>query len=203
MSTLRLLLALAAAKGWNLCHVDITAAFLNGVLPANETAYLETPDEFKTAGTDTVCKLHKALYGLKQAPRLWHQTLKAAMQKIGLHPAQGDPSLYVYADGTSVVYVLVYVDDLLLAGPDGPLLNKIKALLLTEFKGRDLGFPTLFLGIKIDRDAATGALKLSQPRHIADALTKFGVTAKPRATPIAPGYDLTPTALTTGRLWAL
>ena len=138
----------------------------------------------------TCANCKRALYGLKQAPRVWHLTLAAAMEEIGFYPATGDPSLYIYADANGVLYCLIYVDDLLLAGPDTALLSLLKAKIMSKFKARDLGFPSKFMGIKFDRDADTGCIKLSQGHAILDAAAKFNISNRPRDVPISPGYLL-------------
>jgi hypothetical protein len=90
------------------------AAFLNGVL--EEEIWLDQPPGFEQGPAGTACRLKKALYGLKQAPRAWHTKLSQELEKLGFVASDADPSLWVlHLDGRSV-YVLVYVDDLLLAG---------------------------------------------------------------------------------------
>lgn len=74
LETIRLVIALACCRGWNLYHLDVKSAFLNGQL--NEEVYVSQPPGYEVKGKeDMVYKLHKALYGLKQAPRAWNKKI--------------------------------------------------------------------------------------------------------------------------------
>lgn len=114
-STIRVMLSLAATYDWEIQQIDIDNAFLHSIL--FEDVYMSQPvgyinSEFPTA----VCKLHKAIYGLKQAPRAWFDTLRIALLQLGLLNSVSDSSLFYLADGDARLYVLVYVDDILLTG---------------------------------------------------------------------------------------
>ncbi|MBV5344333.1 MAG: hypothetical protein JZU63_01710, partial [Rhodoferax sp.] len=114
-STLRTLLAVTAALDWDLLSIDISNAFLHGKL--EDPVYMEQPEGFKVPGKDLVWELRKTLYGLKQSPKEWYKTLRTAPEKLGLVCCEHDQALFksVAKDG-SIVYALVYVDDILMAG---------------------------------------------------------------------------------------
>jgi Reverse transcriptase (RNA-dependent DNA polymerase) len=103
---------------------------------------------FKQGPAGTACRLKKALYGLKQAPRAWHTKFSHELEGLGFVPSDADPSLWVlHLDGRSV-YVLVYVDDLLLAGKLLSDLQNVKGLLMSAFHARDLGEARHFIGME-------------------------------------------------------
>ena len=191
-STLRALLAIAAANDMELQQLDITTAFLNGELA--EEVYVLQPPGFED-GTGRAAHLHRALYGLRQAPRAWHARLKEELERIGFVESLADPGLFIFSgdgDGDSLVYVLVYVDDILIASKQLAAVQRAKAALLSAFKARDLGEATLFLGMQIARDRATRTIKLSQPRMAADLAARFGVeSARARSTPLSAADRLT------------
>lgn len=92
--------------------MDINNAFLNADL--SEVVHMKQPKGFEDpTHPNHVCKLHKALYGLKQAPRAWFTKLKAYLVTNGFRACQSDTSLFVHATPTVTIYVLVYVDDLI------------------------------------------------------------------------------------------
>jgi histone deacetylase 1/2 len=68
-----------------------------------------------------VCKLNNALYGLKQAPRVWYHRLSVKLQALGFKPSKGDTSLFFYRKGDLLMFILIYVDDIIVAssGPEG------------------------------------------------------------------------------------
>jgi hypothetical protein len=112
-ATIRLVLALAVQFDWNIKQLDVSNAFLHGIL--NEEVYMEQPLGFiHSLYPDYVCKLHKSLYGLKQAPSAWFTRLSQALLDIGFSGSQVDPSLFTYHDGSIHIYLRVYVDDVIL-----------------------------------------------------------------------------------------
>lgn len=188
-TTLRALLALAAGADLELHQLDIKTAFLNGNL--SETIYIEQPPGYSNGDPTIAGRLHKSIYGLKQASRTWYETLAATLINAGYKPSTADPSLFISPSGCA--YLLVYVDDVLIAAPpNSDDLTAAKTLVLSSFEARDLGAASLFLGMLITRDRAAKTIKLSQPRHIADLLAKFQMTdAKPYETPSSAAIKLT------------
>lgn len=96
-----------------------------------------------------MCKLHKALYGLKQAPRAWYDMLSTSLVQQGFHNSLADSSLFVYSQDHDLVYVLVYVDDILIIGNNPTLIQRIIAGLGSKFAIKDLGSLHYFLGIEV------------------------------------------------------
>jgi hypothetical protein len=113
-ATIRLILSIAVSRGWSLRQLDVQNAFLHGIL--EEEVYMRQPPGYvDTTKPHWVCKLDKALYGLKQAPRVWYARLCAKLASLGFLPSKGDTSLFFYHRGQHTIFVLVYVDDIIMA----------------------------------------------------------------------------------------
>ena len=126
--------AIAASLDWELEQMDVKTAFLYGNI--DTAIYMEQPEGCTNIDhPDKVCLLLKALYGLKQAPRVWYQTIKEFLETLGYYPLDSDFSVFV-GHGTIVA---VYVDDLLIAGPNKAVIQDLKAALSQRFKMTDLG----------------------------------------------------------------
>ncbi|CAN0847266.1 Retrovirus-related Pol polyprotein from transposon RE1, partial [Linum grandiflorum] len=137
-ATLRLLLGIAVSNSWPLHQLDISNAFLNGTL--NEEVYMQQPVGFEDPDhPDYVCKLRKSIYGLRQAPRAWFECLSTALQQFGFSPSKTDPSLFIYKPGSTALYVLVYVDDIVITGTSSSLIQQLILWLQSRFLLRDLG----------------------------------------------------------------
>ncbi|XP_019196060.1 PREDICTED: uncharacterized protein LOC109189894 [Ipomoea nil] len=133
---------------------------------------------------DHVCHLQRSLYGLKQAPRAWFKRLHDFLILAGFKSSKTDVSLFHYTADTSRVYLLIYVDDIIMMGNDETLINTLLQRLATAFKIRDLGKPGFFLGI--ETIAVNGGLILSQRRYMTDLLNRAGMLdCKPLTTPAA------------------
>lgn len=180
-SSTRLILAIAAQEGLRLRQADFTTAYLNSHL--HEELYMRAPPGLDCDGQ--VLRLRRGLYGLKQAGRLWAATLAKAMEDLDLYPTITEPCLYV---GRGCL-VLVYVDDLLIACKDEEqAINLIKDL-GTQFKIKDLGTPTSFVGMRISTEG--GAITITQPVHIMSAITAGRLDGSRAAdTPLAAGMIL-------------
>jgi hypothetical protein len=115
LDTVRLLLALAAHEGWEIHHMDVKSAFLNGDL--EEEVYVSQPDGFVTKGEEhKVLKLHKALYELRQAPRAWNLKLDKTLVSLGFEKCRSKAALYDREKKGDTLLVGVYVDDLAITG---------------------------------------------------------------------------------------
>lgn len=112
--TLRALLAVAGKRQLILQHLDVKTAYLHGTI--EEEIYMRQPPGYIVAGSeDMVCRLKKSIYGLKQSARCWNRALHATLIKLKFEQCESDPCLYVRRDGEKTVYLLVYVDDILIA----------------------------------------------------------------------------------------
>ena len=188
-STLRALLAVVAASDLELHQLDIKTAFLNGEL--KETVYLEQPPGYKEGSGEQSCRLQRALYGLRQAPRAWHEKLCQELERFGFVESSSDPSLFMRPSQDSMVFVLVYVDDILIAARDLASVAEVKAQLMASFEARDLGEAQLFLGMTISRDRGSKMVKLSQERMTRELAAKFGLgEAKGKSVPISTSVRL-------------
>ncbi|KAL3690411.1 hypothetical protein R1sor_016720 [Riccia sorocarpa] len=135
-TTLRVLISLAARYSWSLTQLDIKSAFLNGVL--DEEVYIRPPEGLDLPrSTSLVCRLHKALYGLRQAPRAWYVKIKNFFISIGLTQSVHDPSLYFIATDSSLVLVILYVDDMIVTGNDKSNCDHITQQLKAAFELSD------------------------------------------------------------------
>ncbi|XP_019190799.1 PREDICTED: uncharacterized protein LOC109185274 [Ipomoea nil] len=164
-------------------QLDVHNAFLNGSLA--ETVYMRQPPGYEDkTKPDHVCFLQRSLYGLKQAPRAWFTRLHDFLCSVGFVPSKTDVSLFIYSDGAVQLYFLVYVDDILVMGSDSQRVSGIVAKLAAEFKIRDMGAPSFFLGI--ETVPLSDGVLLSQRRYIQDILKRAGmVDCKPVSTPVS------------------
>lgn len=168
--------------------MDVKTAFLHGVL--KEDLYMEVPQGV-TATEGNVCKLQKSLYGLKQAPRCWNEKFNSSLLKLGFHRSSRDYCLYVSTVDSDEVYLVLYVDDLLIVGRKIQTIEKLKRRLSVEFEMTDCGEAKFFLGMQIDYNLDRGDLKLSQDAAITKILEKFGMSdCNPTKSPMEKGLQL-------------
>ena len=193
-TSIRLVLALVASWDLHLEQMDVKTAFLHGDL--EEEIYMEQPEGFVEPGKEQlVCSLRKSLYGLKQAPRQWYKKFDSYMLRIGYQRCEYDCCVYVkYLDDGSPLLLLLYVDDMLIAGKNIDDIVELKALLGKEFDMKDLGAAKKILGMEIRRDRSSGRLWLSQQNYIEKVLDRFDMAkCKPVSTPLANHFKLSST----------
>ncbi|XP_020688717.2 uncharacterized protein LOC110104091 [Dendrobium catenatum] len=184
MPTIHILLIIAIHYQWPLQQFDVANVFLHGDL--HEEVYMKQPQGFVDRDhPNHVCRLHKALYGQKQAPRQWFRKLTEFLLHFGFQFSRADHSLLVYNKSTTQLYLLIYVDDLLLTGNDRSTINSLLQQLQANFDLKQLDQASLFLGIQISY-TATGAF-LHQSHYARDILIASGLQdSKPASTPISP-----------------
>ena len=181
-ATVRTVLSLALSRSWPVHQLDVKNAFLHGTL--TETVYCSQPTGFvDSAHPDWVCRLNKSLYGLKQAPRAWYSRFATYLLGLGFVEAKSDTSLFIFHRGSETVYLLLYVDDIVLTASSSALLRQTIQALQQEFSMKDLGELHHFLGIHVDRSPK--GMFLSQRHYTMDILERAGMSdAKPCSTPV-------------------
>ncbi|CAI7752910.1 unnamed protein product [Closterium sp. NIES-54] len=176
MTTLWVLLHVAAQRDYEQHSLDLSTAFLQGSL--HEEIWLRHPPGFAgsfPAGTQW--SLRRPVYGLRQAPREWHDTLRTTLAALGFAPSTADPSLILRTDTTlPLFYVLVYVYDLVFAIADTEALAHVKSELQKRHTCTDLGELTSYLGLRITRDRAQRTITLTQSDMVQQVLQRFGFT---------------------------
>ena len=187
IETVRVLLALAAQGGWQVHHMDVKSAFLNGDL--SETVYVKQPPGFVVGTGDNVLKLRKALYGLRQAPRAWNAKLDEVLVALGFVKSKMDHALYRRVSKQSFLIVGVYVDDLIISGPDRGDINMFKAEMMTRFNMSDLGMLSYYLGIEVKQ--GVDGITISQSSYTKKILETSGMAGcNPCDTPMEQRLNL-------------
>ena len=189
-TTLRSLLAVVASKNLEYLQVDVKAVFLSGQL--EETIFMKQPDGFVDHTKRCwVYRLVKALYGPKQASRAWRILINKLLVDLGFRASQQDPCLYIQELWNDKIFVLVYVDHLLMAGDSQSTLLDIASRIASKVKIRVEEDFTKFLGIVISRHGELRLIKISNPTMIDQPLSKFELSdAKTCSVPIDPPVDL-------------
>lgn len=117
---IRLILSLATSENWPLHQLDVKNAFLRDLL--KENVYMEQPPGFFISHNSSphksflVCKLQNSIYGLKQAPEAWFDRLANFLLHIGFTCSQSNPSLFILKDKSTLIIMLIYVNDIILIG---------------------------------------------------------------------------------------
>lgn len=187
--TIRLVLKLAVSRSWGIKQLDVNNAFLQGTL--TDAVYVTQPPGFVDPDRPHhVCRLKKALYGLKQAPRAWYQELKTYLCEMGCQNSLADTSAFIYINGAHIVYILVYVDDIIVTGSSSALLNGVISVLSARFSLKEPTDLRYFLGIEATR--TQHGMHLMQRKYIQDLLQKTNMLdAKEVTTPMATFPKLT------------
>ncbi|PKU63414.1 Retrovirus-related Pol polyprotein from transposon TNT 1-94 [Dendrobium catenatum] len=132
---------------------------------------MRQPKGFEDAShPNHVCHLRKAIYGLRQAPRQWYTTFTTHLLHLGFQHSQADPSLLLLHKDQIHIYLLVYVDDILITGNNTKAIDDLIAQLQSKFTMKDLGTANHFLGIKIE--SASDKFFLSQA-HYANSILQL------------------------------
>ncbi|CAI7802507.1 unnamed protein product [Closterium sp. NIES-54] len=191
MTTLWVLLHVAAQRDYKLHSFDFSTTFLQGSL--HEEIWLRRPPGFiGSFPAGTQWSLRRPVYGLRQAPREWHDTLRTTLAALGFAPSSADPSLFLRTDtALPLFYVLMYVDDLVFATADTEALALVKAELQERHTCTDLGELRSYLGLQITWDRARRTITLTQSHMVHQVLRRFGFQySSPQPTPLPTGHSL-------------
>ena len=158
IKSIRILLSIASY--FEIWQMDVKTAFLNDYLEKN--IYMMQPDCFITEGQEhMVRKLHKFIYGLKQASRSWNKHFYQVIKSFGFDQNEKKPCVFRKMRDDRVIFLILYVDDILFIGNDFEMLSKVKIQLATQFQMKDFGKAQYVLGIKIIRDRKNKIIALS------------------------------------------
>lgn len=173
LETVRMLLALAANRGWPVHHMDVKSAFLNGDLA--EEVYVHQPVGFVDDNNKhKVLKLRKALYGLRQAPRAWNAKLDASLVSLNFKQCPLEHALYRRGSTESFLLVGVYVDDLVITGTSTKDIDDFKTQMHELFRMSDLGSLSYYLGIEVRQ--GDGEITLCQAGYAKKILEIAGMS---------------------------
>jgi hypothetical protein len=190
IETVRLVISLAAQKQWKIFQMDVKSAFLNGNL--EEEVYVEQPAGFVVKGEEEkVCRLKKALYGLKQAPRAWNSRIDGYLSQKGFTKCPYEHALYVKKNlHGRIMFVCLYVDDILFTGDDPTMIQDFKQSMVKEFEMTDLGLLAYFLGLEVKQ--CSNGIFVSQAKYATEVLKKFAMEdCDPADNPVEYGTRLT------------
>ncbi|KAJ9546652.1 hypothetical protein OSB04_019195 [Centaurea solstitialis] len=193
LKSIRILMAISAYFNYEIWHMDVKTAFLNGKL--TEDVYMQQPEGFvDPKNPNKVCKLLKSIYGLKQASRSWNLHFDERIKEFGFAKSEFEPCVYTKFSRSTVTFLVLYVDDILLIGNDVPTLQSVKNWLSKCFQMKDLGEAAYILGIKIYRNRSKRLIELSQSTYIDKILKKFRMDeSKKGFTPMQHGIVLSKT----------
>ncbi|KAI0520062.1 hypothetical protein KFK09_007527 [Dendrobium nobile] len=188
MPTIRVLILLALHHNWVIHQLDVSNAFLHGNL--SDIVYMQQPPGFQDSlHPNHVCRLKKALYGLKQSPREWYATLSNHLLAYGFNISSSDHSLLTYKSGTTRMYILIYVDNILLTGNSQTDITKLLSNLHNNFQMRNLGPLSQFLGIQTHH-TKSGVI-LHQQTYARKIIERAGMSqSKPVSTPVPTKINL-------------
>ena len=125
-------------------------AFLHGYL--KEEVYMQQPPSYVDATNPSyVCKLPKSLYGLKQAPQAWFERFTFHLIHFGFQASFADSSLFIFQSKSTIIYLLLYVDDIIITGNNSQHVSSLIAIHSSVFELKDLGDLNYFLGVQISR----------------------------------------------------
>jgi hypothetical protein len=181
MESVRLLLALAAQEGWQVHHMDVKSAFLNGEL--KEEVYVHQPVGFVIVSQEVkVLRLRKVLYGLRQAPWVWNSKLDDTLKKMNFIQSEHEHAIYRHSHGNDILLVGVYVDDLVITGSSLAAVEEFKEEMKRAFLMSDLGLLSFYLGIEVRQDV--GGITLRQAHYAKKILEMVAMAdCKAAATP--------------------
>ena len=174
LGTARMLLALATVFGHDVWQMDVVTAFLNAVLSQDTPIFMEVPQGYEDRYPGMVLRLNKALYGLKEAPRLWNKTFDKFFSDIGYSPTKVDPCLYIRREGEDYMWVIIWVDDILMVG-DLRMRQELRAKLMKKFQMSKKvdNKPTELLGMEVQYEQAAGVMELTQSKYTLEVYRNY------------------------------
>ncbi|KAH9650013.1 hypothetical protein KPL70_026197 [Citrus sinensis] len=173
LTTVKVVLAMCATLDLHLEQLDVKTAFLHREL--EKEIYMLQPERFVETGKENlVCRLNKSLYGLQQVPRCWYKRFDSFIMSFGYNKLSSDHCAYYKRfEDNDFIILLLYVDNMLVAGPNKDRIQELKAQLAREFEMKDLGPTNKILRMQIHRDRNNRKIWLSQKNYLKKILRRF------------------------------
>ena len=174
LNSIRILLSIAAHFDYEIWQMDVKTAFLNGNL--DKEIYMMQPEGFIAKNQEhMVCKLKRSIYRIEQASRSWNIRFDQAIKSFGFEQNLDESCVYKRNQDKVVMFLVLYVDDILLIGNDVRVMPSVKVWLSSQFDMKDLSEANFILGIKLWRDCKNKMLGLSQAGYIDKVLERFSM----------------------------
>lgn len=168
MTTIQILLTIAASRSWILFQMNVKNVFLHG--DQQEDVYMRLPLGLSSSSLTKVCQLLCSHYGLKQAPRAWFQKLCKTLLHTGFQQSQYDLTLFPCNTSHCITILLVCVDDIIITGGDPDCILQLQKFLRASFHMKDLGPLTYFLGLQVHN--IQGGLFINQHEYTRDVIAQ-------------------------------
>lgn len=153
-------------------QMDVETVFLNGKILSE--IYVKQPKDYED-GSDRVCKLEKALYGLRESPRAWYKCFDEYLRNLSFERCKYDYCLYIVNGKNDIIYLILFVDDLLICSVNRKKLECIKSLLSKKFLMKDMGEVKTYLGMNIEYDYENHVMTLDQKNYIESLARKYKI----------------------------
>ncbi|GAA0161719.1 transmembrane signal receptor [Lithospermum erythrorhizon] len=163
----RFILALVASMKWFLHQLDVNNVFLHGCL--DEEVYMVPPEGYDQVKSGQVCRFKRSLYGLKQASRQWNNEFTSTLKAYGFVQSCSDNCMFVMSSNTCFMVLIVYADDIIIAGDLEEAIKAVKQHLHKKFTIKDLGLPKYFFGIEIFLSQRKYVLDIVKDMQLQDA----------------------------------
>ena len=174
LKSIRILLSIVAYYDYEIWQMDVKTAFINSNL--EEEIYMIQPEGFIAKNQEhMVCKLKRSIYGFKQASRSWNIRFDQAIKLFGSEQNLDEPRVYKRHQDKVVMFLVLYVDDILLIGNDVGVMSSVNVWLSSQFNMKNLGEANSILGIKLWRDYKNKMLGLSQAGYMDKVLKWFSI----------------------------
>jgi hypothetical protein len=189
LTSIRFLLSIVAAFYFEVEHMDVRTTFLHGDL--EEEIFMKQPKGYAVKGKkELVCKMKKCMYGLKQSPGMWYKKFDTYMMGLGFTRSKEDHCVYSKLIGDHLIYLVLYVDDMLLIG-NKEIIQDVKTQLSFKFNMKDLGASNFILGMEIKRDRKRRKVWLNQRKYVETILQRLNMQeCKMVKVPIPIGVNL-------------
>ena len=184
MSSIRMLVQVAIQENMYVHQMDVKTAYLNA--PIDCELFINAPEGYNDSGKNLILKLKKSLYGLKQSGRNWNHMIHDYLMSQSFKQSEVDNCVYVKSTVHGKVIIIIWVDDIILAASNENMLRDEKSSLCNQFKMKDLGEISYFLGIEFHRNGDSYCL--SQEKYIDKLLERFNMSnCKPKGMPCEKG----------------